>query len=56
MSRLWLKEELCKDESLLIHTNVLSKYLMKVCKILLYLIKRSCLKEALMNAGYLKYK
>lgn len=33
ISELWLKEELCKDECLLIHTEVLSKCLTRVCKI-----------------------
>lgn len=55
MNRLWLKEELCKDECLLIHTEVLSKYLKTVCKIVSCLIKGLCLREALTNAGYLKY-
>lgn len=50
MSRLWLKEELYKDESLPIHTKILSKYLMQICKIVLYLIMGLCLREVLMNA------
>lgn len=50
MSRVWLKEGLCEDKSLFIYTKVLSKYLIKVCKIVLYLIVRLCLREALVNA------
>lgn len=49
MSRVWLKKELCKDKSLLIHTKFLSKYLINVYKIVLCLTMGLCLSILNMN-------
>lgn len=56
MSRVWLKKELCKDKSLLIHKKFLSKYLINIYKIVLCLTMGLCLREALMNVEYPKYE